>query len=382
MKINPSLRLLIACCILLFQSCDKTREKPLGSCENLSESIQSFDEKHNAAIDISSYFLNDQDEYQFQFFDGSEITIHQECIDLIAERLEKWQLEIYFSNTPQTRTYNYLAKFDIQVLSNQSPWNPLAAIVSVKSTRPIRLGYSIGGESPIQVSLDEWSTDQNIQILGLYPARVNEVYLQVLDANEKILTIDTIAIETQTLDFDISERKIIAAKKNQMEEGFTLVSSRNHSSPNIPYMIDAEGTVRWLLDYRSHPILNNLGYDVGIEQLQNGHLYFGDWTTDAIYEIDLMGEIINSWDLEGFDFHHNVVEKPNGNFLVTVTDFNSVHLNGNTTVEDIILELDRATGAIINQWDLKESLDENRINLIDNLNNNPVDWAHTNAVVF
>lgn len=368
--------------MLVLPSCDKTPKEPAISCQDLEKFIQDFDQKHDDAIDISSFELDDQDHYQFHFFDGSTISLHKDCIDLVNENKADWILEIYFKNTPQTRLYNYLGSPEIQILVNPDPWNPLSAKLFIKTPRPVRLGYKVKGPSPFQFAYTESGLDQELQILGLYPSTANQVEVHVLDANESILFIDTISIQTDDLDIDISERKIRIADKSQMEEGFTLVSSRNHNSPNIPYMIDAEGVVRWLLDFRSHPILSDLGYDVGIEQLKNGNLYFGDWTTDAIYEIDFVGNILHSWDLKGYDFHHNVVEKPNGNFLVTVSDFNSVHLNGNGTVEDVILELDRSSGDIINIWDLKESLDENRTSLIDNLNYNPVDWAHTNAVIF
>ncbi len=367
---------------LFLPSCDKTPQEPVITCQSLDKFIQDFDQKHDAAIDISSFELDNQDIYHFHFFDGSTISLHKDCIDLVSINEEAWNLEIYFKNTPQTRLYNYLGKADIQILENPESWNPLAAKLNVKTLRPVRLGYKVLGPSPFQYLYDEPGKDQNLQILGLYPSSTNQVELQILDANASILFSDTISIQTDDLNIDISERKIRIANKAQMEEGFTLVSSRNHNAPNIPYMIDAEGSVRWLLDFSAHPILNNLAYDVGMEQLKNGNLYFGDWTTDAIYEIDFIGNIINSWDLKGYDFHHNVEEKPNGNFLVTVTDFNSFHINGNSTIEDIILELDRNSGDIVNIWDLKESLDENRISLINNLNNNPIDWAHTNAVIF
>jgi arylsulfate sulfotransferase len=47
-----------------------------------------------------------------------------------------------------------------------------------------------------------------------------------------------------------------------------------------------------------------------------------------------------------------------------------------------VIEIDRISGAVINEWDLKESLDEWRVALDNVLNQQYIDWAHTNAVVW
>jgi arylsulfate sulfotransferase len=48
------------------------------------------------------------------------------------------------------------------------------------------------------------------------------------------------------------------------------------------------------------------------------------------------------------------------------------------TDEDYIIEIDRATGNILNTWDLKQSLNEYR----QTLNNDLTDWVHTNGIVY
>src|SRR5690606_35763824 len=123
---------------------------------------------------------------------------------------------------------------------------------------------------------------------------------------------------------------------------------------------------RWYLDYADHPTLGILGYDNGIERLQNGNFYFGDIRTNSIYEVDLFGQVINTWTLPGYKFHHQVLEKPDGNFVVTVNKSGSTHLNGVPTVEDYVIEVDRASGVIVEEWDLKQSLDEYRTAMMDN----------------
>ncbi|MEP6465083.1 MAG: aryl-sulfate sulfotransferase [Parafilimonas sp.] len=138
------------------------------------------------------------------------------------------------------------------------------------------------------------------------------------------------------------------------------------------------GDIRWLLDYSTNDTLKNLYYDCGLERLRNGNYFFGDQNSGAIYEVDILGNIINRWSLNNYIFHHQVLEKPDGNFLVTVTDPTSTHTDGSPTVEDNVIEINRQTGAIVNRWDLKESLDENR----QALTTDTKDWIHENALIY
>ncbi|MDF1694347.1 MAG: aryl-sulfate sulfotransferase [Saprospiraceae bacterium] len=137
-----------------------------------------------------------------------------------------------------------------------------------------------------------------------------------------------------------------------------------------------------MIDYKEEENLNNLFFDVGMEQLQNGNLYFGDKISNTIYEVDFFGNIIHSWPLIEHTFHHNVVEKPNGNFLITTNRPESQHLNGTSTKEDYVIEIDRSTGAIVKEWDFKQLMDENRTVLGPWLDETPIDWIHINAVVY
>jgi len=167
----------------------------------------------------------------------------------------------------------------------------------------------------------------------------------------------------------------IDTKNAGMAPGMTLVSYfgyRDTATPQTPFIFDNYGDIRWYFDFHSSPVLNKLFYDDGMERLQNGNLYFGDGTTNTIYELDFLGRTVNTYPLTGYSFHHNVQEKPNGNFLVTVNKL------GKSTSEDEVVEIDRATKQIIRVWDLKQSLQYSR----QTLTTDPVDWIHLNAVIY
>ena len=147
----------------------------------------------------------------------------------------------------------------------------------------------------------------------------------------------------------------------------------NSEEPKLPFIFDAFGDIRWYLDYSSTPGLNRLNYRVGVERLRNGNLYFGDSSTHRIYEVDMLGEVINTWDIPGYRFHHNVQEKLDGDFLATVNRRNF------PTIQDHIVEIDRNSKEIINKWDLNQSLDRDR-DVFRNKRNTK-DWIHVNAVI-
>jgi len=104
-------------------------------------------------------------------------------------------------------------------------------------------------------------------------------------------------------------------------------------------------------------------------------LYFGDGNSGRIIEMDMLGRIVNAWPLPGYGFHHEVLEKPNGNFVVTVNK------QGEPTVEDYLIEIDRASGVIVREWDLKQSLEYTR-RAWPGFGDQNVDWFHANGVAY
>jgi arylsulfate sulfotransferase len=89
----------------------------------------------------------------------------------------------------------------------------------------------------------------------------------------------------------------------------------------------------------------------------------------------MLGNIINYWDVGvfGYGFHHQVLEKDNGNFILTANKFSE------STIEDYVVEIDRDNGLLLNSWDFKESLEYDR--RAWPANNQDVDWFHGNALV-
>jgi len=335
------------------------------------------------------------DNYVF-YFESDTLTVPLESIFKIETFKDTWKAIITYSDY-QEQTVGMLG--DTLLISNNSisinpsGYAPLSALVKfstpVEGKVKIVIEGKTGGYSSITHSFNEYGFNHTLQIHGLYAGYENKVKVIFTnkDGEERVSTL--LNITTPSLsDIIMPAISITKAETDKMEPGFTLVSYPGESDidPSRPFIFDPDGEIRWLLDFKNHPLLGNLYFGQGMERLKNGNLYFGDIKTHAIYEIDMFGNILNQWDLVslGYNFHHNVQEMPNGNFLITVTKLGSKHELGNYVIYDFIIELDRETGSVVTEWDLKESLDEWREAQLRNPleeQTAAINWAHINGVI-
>ncbi|MGB5692976.1 MAG: aryl-sulfate sulfotransferase [Flavobacteriaceae bacterium] len=270
---------------------------------------------------------------------------------------------------------------------NPSSFSPLSAFIELETSEEVRVSMRINGRngsnSDFVHEFPTFGTVLTLPVHGLYADHLNLVDLTFYDRDGRDLGTERFEIPTEPLISVMPEIVIEEARRNDMADGMTLVSYFGHNGatfPQRPFIFDSYGEIRWYLDFNASPELGALFYDDGVERLSNGNFYFGSGgggfglsgEINKIYEVDLFGNIINTWEMPGYTFHHEVHEKPNGNFLVTVNKI------GAATVEDHIIEIDRASKDIVNVWDLNLALQNSRTTWTDDT----VDWFHANAVLY
>ncbi|MGB5170772.1 MAG: aryl-sulfate sulfotransferase [Eudoraea sp.] len=295
-------------------------------------------------------------------------------------------------NSPETEnpTTEIEEQLDVLLSSelriNPSGYAPLSAILDFTTKEEVEVVLRVvgknGANSDVSKRFDNLGTDFSIPVHGLYAHTSNTLELTFYNKSGQNLGTQQFSAQTPALLGDLPQITIQTSKIGEMEPGMTLVSYFGHNGslfPQRPFIFDSFGEIRWYLDFRTHPQLNQLFYDDGIERLANGNFYFGSGggafggaADNTIYEIDLFGNVLNKWEMPNYGFHHEVKEKPNGNFLVTVNKL------GAATIEDHIIEIDRETKEIINVWDLNVSLQNTRRTLKDDAQ----DWIHANAVEY
>lgn len=268
----------------------------------------------------------------------------------------------------------------VELEINALSYAPLTAELKLKTREVVGVEIVVlgknGSASNISNRFSERSTNFTLDILGLYADYLNEVEVRLLDGNGNPLESRIFEIQTSPLILDLPEIAI-DVQSNATTAQLNLVNYFGFNEdfrPQRPFIFDQFGDIRWYLDYSNHPLLSELFYDNGMTQLENGNLLFGDGSTGSLYEVDFAGRILNSWSLQGYGFHHHVIEKLTGNFLVTVND------PSKTTVEDVVLEIDRQSGQINTIWDLNDSLDNTRRAWPTDLADLNIDWFHANAI--
>lgn len=250
-----------------------------------------------------------------------------------------------------------------KVVINPYGISPLTALVIFETKDLTTPSVTIKG-------IDENSTFTNtftpskkhiLPIYGLYPDKDNEVIIEINGKTK------TLYIKTDKLPNDFITPTNVEANKARLGNELYFFTP---ASTGYTCAFDANGSVRWYLK-------GNYVWD--IKRLENGNLLLSSnrlinppYYTAGLTEMDLTGKIYYEYVLPG-GYHHDAYEMPNGNLLVATDDFDS----GNGTVEDYIVEIDRNTGEIVKEIDLKDILPTEQGK---SENWTKYDWFHNNAV--
>lgn len=253
----------------------------------------------------------------------------------------------------------------IGVRLNPNGITPLAAEVTFQSHDSSTVEVMVDGAIPLSFQIDQATTDHQFALVGLYPDTLNQVYFKITNDKGQFFQ-DTLEILTSPLPDHFPSIEIVQANPNLMEPGMNLCEFNigdNGKLKTQPILFDHQGFIRWYID---------LGFTEGwtapLNKLQNGNLVFA--RGHHFYEYDWLGKQINQWTHWGFFQHHDLIEIPNGNFIIPVSQ------DGLDSGLDQIIEIDRATSTVIRQWDLREVLDVDRFDLLWQ----SWDWIHVNSV--
>lgn len=376
--------------LLLFVSCKKDRETAVESTAKLSLDVKVKDGE--LLLDVTKKV----DEYIFNFEKGS-VNIPLADISKIEPELARWRTDLTFSDGSKLVVPTKGTSLDYiieKIKLNPSGYNPLAAMVDVWLPTYGRVKVTVKGKNGAAGAITHLChTDiprQSVPVLGLYPDHDNVIDLIFTDreGNERGKT--TIHIQTAALSLqDFPRWKIVKAQAGKMEPGVNLVHypGQSEADVSLPYIIDQEGELRWLLQLKSSPELKRLSYSIGLKRTKSGTFIAGDQAQQRLVEIDMFGNLKREWDLAklGFGFHHEITEAANGNFLITVTKTAARLVNGEPRINDFIVELNPQTGSLVNEWDLAAQLDTTRYVKPDGItppafSQTANNWAHNNSI--
>ena len=268
----------------------------------------------------------------------------------------------------------------------QDPYqaNPLSALMLFETAQPAQTTVTvIGKNQPVtfQFTIDGYTTHHEVAILGLYPGQANQVDLAVAYQNGQAQTFHQV-IQTEPLPYDFPNLKVQVSKPEEMEPGVDLMTACLDT--NYTYLLDANGDVRGYFTNK------NFGHCDSMHVLKNGRLLVtGDvqklmpYNMYTIWEMNLLGKVFVEYEIPNA-VHHDMLELPEGDILAVSNNANMPL--GYNSREDVIVRINRQTGAVTDQYDLRQILDERRTPYTHYdpgvLNAPNKDWSHTNSVEF
>ena len=241
--------------------------------------------------------------------------------------------------------------------------SPLTAMVMFETKESTEVKVSIQGKDDktgLSYTFPN-SKEHYLAIYGLYAGYDNIVTIEYGDVKKSII------IETDSLPDDFVLPTSVNGIREELDNDFYFFTP---SAKGYSAAYDINGDVRWYLT--NYALWDNTRLKNGRMLVSTEKLMYSPYYMTGLYEIDMFGKIYKEYSLAG-GYHHDYYELPNGNLLVASDDFG----NDDGTVEDVIVEVDKTTGAIVKTFDLKKIL-----NMEDGKSENwtSYDWFHNNSV--
>ena len=211
----------------------------------------------------------------------------------------------------------------------------------------------------------EAAKDHIVPIYGLYNGDTTTVEI-TLNSGESA----SYEVATEAVQADYGEIKAEVSDPDSYDySNFTFLCSTMGSV----YGVDAAGDIRFY---------TTIGGVLGVHQLENGHLMMPasyvlktSYYKEGLIEVDLNGRIYREYAVPGGQ-HHDFRELPNGNLLVAS---DSPDLS---SVEDYVVEIDRTTGEVVWELDMKDILDieDGQSASMESDGSDEEDWFHNNGL--
>ena len=283
-------------------------------------------------------------------------------VEVVMDTLtNQQQIDTTLSETIAKGNYSFDNPY---LILNPYESSPLTALIAFTTEEPMSATVTILGKDEHSTFTNQFesTTTHLIPIYGLYADHLNQVTLTLSDGRTKNLQ-----IQTDPLPEDFSLPTSVYANKEKLSNDLYFFTP---SSEGYTAAYDVNGDVRWYLTTKNI-------WD--IKRLNNGNLLLSSdrlmappYYMVGLMEMDLLGKVYTEYVFEG-GYHHDAIELPNGNLLVAGNNPNKM------TVEDYVIELDRATGDVVKSWDISTILPTEAAK---SENWTEHDWFHNNSVDF
>ncbi|MEM9820748.1 MAG: aryl-sulfate sulfotransferase [Bacteroidota bacterium] len=349
---------------------------PIGTTiATIKNSLQAASDANNLILEISDTLRNDTSFLLVHYEKGNPLWIARDSVREFSKEEATWNYFLRFANdcSVQVHTIGSMEIDASAVRLNPFGTAPLTALVDLELPVAGRFAVKVlakdeGGTS-IEHDFDSVDKKHALPILGLYADYNNQVELSFKSPDGKVRLSQTIELPTEPcpLSFDLN------IVKNNFPEGHQPI----HFIVDRKAGFDLQGEIRWYYTGDAFYLFRKTKNGNLIISGQEGGV---SYQRPRFYEVSMLGERIQTFEVPNL-LHHDIIEIPNGNFLVAsnTTLFDGNRNDGNLE-EDLILEMDRQTGAIVQSWDLNNLLDNQRP--YPGNHENTDDWLHLNSLFF
>jgi arylsulfate sulfotransferase len=295
--------------------------------------------------------------------DGEVVEIPGGLVTEMQTDSSTWVIHFTFSDG-STQDAFFVGEFKLEhldVVLNPYLTAPLSAVATIDVPIPgiFRVAVLGKGESGVMIEkqFSRSDTHHELPILGLYENYANDVVIEFQSPAGARRGSQIVTLATTTISNKPNVAFTIIKKSDNTYRGLYFVS-------NFKAGFDQNGDLRFV--------------DVGaigaafLQKTKNGNYISQHRDGYTISEMNMVGQLVRQYRIAN-GFHHEIREMPNGNLLI------ATHTGGNFELEDVIIEVDRLTGAIVKTWDFNNILDPLRKGLPDVTGN---DWLHVNAIYF
>lgn len=250
-----------------------------------------------------------------------------------------------------------------RVVLNPYLINPLSALVMFRTAEKISPTITIRGKRHKREDLSHTfpaGTVHILPVLGLYEDFKNKIDISLPDGS-----VQQLSIKTEPLSDGVRRCTNIMTSLDYLKDNFMFLAPAGRS---MPMAYDYRGDIRWLLT--EYTLFD-------IKRAANGNLLTGSYrfcrmpyNSTGLIELDMLGKIYKEYRLPG-NYHHDQFEMEDGNLLILTQDFHR------DTVEDMCVLVDRETGEILKEWDIKSVLPQD---VGGSGSQDAHDWFHNNSV--
>ena len=350
--------------IVLFNACSQKDEinslEEKLTFEQMKFSLTRSKDQNNPISKID-YLLNTT---QVTFENGDIVTIDNATIDRIENDSVNWLTSFYFNDKSSVSSF-FVGQLNISnsnIAVNPYDKNPLTAFAKIET--PIKGLFKVivhgKGDNGIAIAktFSDYGYAHDLPILGLYQNFANQVEFIFTNQNGVLRASKTLTLQTEPI--PVTPNIIINTNTLGTDyNGIFIVSS-------LRLGFDQTGEVRWCYTPESSPQFSFM------RKMANGNMLLVSPDGTSFTELTMLGQTVKKYSVPA-GIHHDVIEMPSGNFLVTSNSNNGV------SIEDLVVEVDRVSGSIVKLWDMNKILDPSRKALPDSESN---DWFHMNSLFY